>query len=153
MSRGRVRGFTLIELMIVVAIMGILAAIALPAYQDYAMRAKVVEMINLAATCKGSVQDYYQSKAKMPPTTADAGCVNTGTANAKAPTIADGLIEIKADGGLASQLTGAGTGLSLVFTPMCGAPATPVCLGGPISQWDCKLNSTIAARYLPGECR
>ena len=150
---NRERGFTLIELMIVVAIIGILAAIAIPAYQDYTMRSKVVELLNMASTCKGSVQDYYQSKSKMPPTTADAGCVNLSTANAKAPAITDGLIEIKAQGGLAAQLTGAGTGTSLVFTPMCGAPPTPVCIGGPISQWDCKLNSTIASRFLPGECR
>src|SRR5262245_63763731 len=63
---NRVRGFTLIELMIVVAIIGILAAIALPAYNDYTVRAKVVEMLNMGAVCKTSVAEYYQSKSKMP---------------------------------------------------------------------------------------
>jgi len=151
MSRGR--GFTLIELMIVVAIMGILAAIALPAYQDYMIRAKVVEMVNMAGTCKTSVGEYYQSKSAMPATTADAGCISSDTLNAKAPTVTNGLIMVKAAGGLATQLTGVGTGDAVVFTPMCGTPPTPACVGSPVSAWDCKLNSTIAARYLPGECR
>jgi len=139
--------------MIVVAIIGILAAIALPAYQDYTIRAKVVEMMNMAGVCKTSVAEYYQSKSAMPATTADAGCLSTDTLNAKAPTVTNGLILVQAAGPLGVQLTGAGTGDALVFTPMCGTPATPACVGNSISVWDCKLNSTIAGRYLPVECR
>ncbi|MGZ5033842.1 MAG: pilin, partial [Usitatibacter sp.] len=60
------QGFTLIELMIVVAIIGILAAIAIPAYQDYTVRAKVTELINAAGVCKTSIAEYYQTKGVMP---------------------------------------------------------------------------------------
>ena len=73
------QGFTLIELMIVVAIIGILAAIAIPAYQDYTVRSKVTELINAAGVCKTSVAEYYQSKGYMPANVTDAGCSNSGT--------------------------------------------------------------------------
>ncbi|MGZ5036893.1 MAG: pilin, partial [Usitatibacter sp.] len=67
------QGFTLIELMIVVAIIGILAAIAIPAYQDYTIRAKVTELINAAGVCKTSVAEYYQTKGAMPPDITTSG--------------------------------------------------------------------------------
>ena len=77
------QGFTLIELMIVVAIIGILAAIAIPAYQDFTIRSKVTELINSAGVCKTSVAEYYQAKGAMPGAT-DSGCSTDGTANATA---------------------------------------------------------------------
>jgi len=70
------KGFTLIELMIVVAIIGILAAIAIPAYQDYTIRAKVSEVLVLASAARTNVAEYFQSTGQMPTSTTAAG-INT----------------------------------------------------------------------------
>ena len=100
------QGFTLIELMIVVAIIGILAAIAIPAYQDYTIRSKVTELVNAAGVCKTGVAEFYQSKGKMPVDTNEAGCSDKGTANASSPSVgAGGIITVNATGTLATQLT------------------------------------------------
>ena len=143
------QGFTLIELMIVVAIIGILAAIAIPAYQDFTIRAKVTEMINAAVVCKTSVSEYYQQKGVWPGA-ADSGCSPSTTANSSAPvvTAGTGVINVSAAGNLATQLTGTASGTLLAYTPVVAGGA-----GSAIVAWDCKVATTIMAKYLPAECR
>ena len=81
------QGFTLIELMIVVAIIGILAAIAIPAYSDYTERAKVSELVTLGSACKASVSEYYQAQGVSRPTMTAAGCNSASTAKVQSITV------------------------------------------------------------------
>src|SRR5438874_2658644 len=157
------KGFTLIELMIVVAIIGILAAIAIPAYQDYTVRSKVTELINAAGVCKTSVAEYYQTKGYMPANVTTAGCSNSGTANSSPPSVTNGDISVVAAGGLLGQLTAAAA--TLVYKAGCGtpAPSSPVncataagTAAPPITVWFCdptNSGTNILPKYLPASCR
>jgi type IV pilus assembly protein PilA len=141
------KGFTLIELMIVVAIIGILAAIAIPAYQDYTVRSKVTELINAAGVCKTSVAEYYQTKGVLPADITTSGCSTTGTANSAPPDVKNGDITVKAIANLATQL---GSKVTL------GYKAAIAKAGDPITDWDCTAANgitDITPKYLPASCR
>jgi len=156
------QGFTLIELMIVVAIIGILAAIAIPAYQDYTVRSKVTELVNGAGVCKTSVAEFYQTKGLMPPTSKEGGCSSDGTVNSVAPVVTDGKIEVDANGSLKTQLVANGSGIKFYYQPFCSkAGAAPAACaadgsGGPIVEWRCNntdAGTDLKDKYLPATCR
>jgi type IV pilus assembly protein PilA len=146
------QGFTLIELMIVVAIIGILAAIAIPAYQDYTVRSKVTELVNAAGVCKTSVAEYYQVKGAMPDSAKTAGCSDVGTLNSTPPTVTSaGVVSVDASGGLLSQL---GTNKTYGLKANCNSKT---CDGqNPITAWDCTAANGVTIvmqKYLPASCR
>jgi type IV pilus assembly protein PilA len=135
------KGFTLIELMIVVAIIGILAAIAIPAYSDYTERAKVSELVTLASACKASVSEYYQAQGTFPADNNAAGCGTTTTAKVTSLTV---------------TASGAASGTITVVSALTKATGNYVLVGTPTAndsvQWDCRT-STILPKYLPANCR
>jgi type IV pilus assembly protein PilA len=137
------QGFTLIELMIVVAIIGILAAIAIPAYQDYTIRAQVSEGLNLAGGAKAAVSEYTMDRGSYPTTNTMAGISTaasiTGKYVSQVAVGASGVITVTY-GNDAHQILG-GNDLTL-------SPATQA---GSV-EWTCR-GSGIANKHLPAACR
>jgi type IV pilus assembly protein PilA len=165
------KGFTLIELMIVVAIIGILAAIAIPAYQDYTIRAKVTEGLNLADSAKTAVAESWQSGGVTGLSAAAASWNSSFVATKYVSNIqvstTTGVISISYSGGAAGQIPQLGANNLLTLTPNVAKAPLPVTTSGNI-DWACasasNLTATnqgltgivagnIATKYVPSNCK
>jgi type IV pilus assembly protein PilA len=153
------KGFTLIELMIVVAIIGILAAIAIPAYQDYTIRSQVTEGLNLASDLKAGVAEWYAQQGEWPATLANLGVSGGATAKSgKYVTqidVTNGVISITYGNqananlrdGVLSLIPGVNANDDVIW--ICGRAETP---SGVVSTAGAGSTS-VRDKYLPASCR
>jgi type IV pilus assembly protein PilA len=148
------QGFTLIELMIVVAIIGILAAIAIPAYQDYTIRAQVSEGLSLVAGAKAAVTEYYQDTGNLAPDNATAGVSPAGVITGNyvsgvavgAP--AAGQIQVTYSNVAPQAANNQINAATLILSPVTSAGSV---------DWNCNGGAILGlvqnAKWLPNACR
>jgi type IV pilus assembly protein PilA len=142
------QGFTLIELMIVVAIIGILAAVAIPAYQDYLKRSKITEVAATAGACKTSVGEFIASKNALPANVNEAGCSSTQTTYVNAVTVANEKISVQIK---AVDATVDGKNLMLQAEKSPGVVNDGTT---SVTGWYCSTDAANTAwKFFPANCR
>ena len=145
-SRRHLRGFTLIELMIVVAIIAILAAIAIPAYQNYLIRAQVAEGMVLAGGPKTAIWDFYSDTGRFPSSNESAGLADAASITGHY------VAQVDVTGGKITATFGAGANTAITASGKNTLVLSPWTQGGGSILWSC-TSSTVNPKYLPSSCR